>query len=184
VAGDTRPGLAPLTESVREAKTIAGDFSSSTVLTGKQATKEAVEAALPEAGIFHFAGHARPSPAGVRLLLAGGSEDELAAADINPRTLHRCQLAVLSACATGLGGVGSANSFVRTFLRAGVPHVVATRWPVDSEATMQFMRWFYSELAAGQAVPAAMQHAADSLVSKPDTAHPYYWAGFSAFGAI
>jgi CHAT domain-containing protein len=110
----------------------------------------------------------------------------LDASELRPPLLRQIQLAVLSACATGGSdtseGLGDPDSLARAFLDAGVPHVVASRWDVNSEVTMHFMKEFYGAIQKGAQVPAALADAARVIRTAKATNHPYYWAAFSAFG--
>jgi CHAT domain-containing protein len=102
------------------------------------------------------------------------------------RQLHltNLQLAVLSACSTASGSGGSSGfeSLADAFLRAGVPHVVASRWAVDSVETRGFVEDFYHNALSGQPVSEALRQTARKMMANPRTAHPYYWSAFSAFG--
>ena len=115
------------------------------------------------------------------------SDAWLSASSVKGVSLSRMQLAVFSACDTqdgNAGGTASADSLVRFFLRAGVAHVVASRWNVDSSATRQFMELFYAALLDGSTVAESMRQAQTQLRSRPGMAHPYYWSAFTAFGAV
>ncbi len=189
LAGSLAMNLHPLEDAAGEAGEIASRFSRALMLTGAAATVENVEAALPRAAVFHFAGHAVEDQGQPSLLLAGPHPSSASAVfnarKIQPRNLQRLQLAVLSACSTGeneRGEVSGPETLVRPFLQAGVPHVIAARWSVDSAATAKFMRSFYEVLLQGETVSAALQKARMELRAAPATAHPYYWAAFDAFG--
>jgi CHAT domain-containing protein len=71
---------------------------------------------------------------------------------------------------------------VRRLMGARVPEVVASRWQIDSTATSRLMNEFYRNLIAGDTVSDALTTASRNLRTEPGFAHPYYWAGFSAFG--
>lgn len=99
--------------------------------------------------------------------------------------LRRTKLVVLSACQSGLGqyyrGEGMV-SLVRPLLAAGVPTVVASLWPVDSQATSELMIEFHkqrkeSSLQAADALRRAQLDLARSHM------HPYYWAPFIVVGS-
>jgi CHAT domain-containing protein len=150
--------------------------------------------------VIHFATHYvidPPSPLNSRLILspevqgAGASHQAdgvLQAFEIYGMKLHRTRLAVLSACQTGVertyqgeGAIGVARSFIS----AGVPVVVASLWPVDSEATASLMIKFheYRKINRVSAAEALRMAQRDMLIASEERLHkPYAWAGFVAFG--
>jgi CHAT domain-containing protein len=193
IGGSKESGLKALPDALHEAELVGSQFDKPTVITGRAATLEAVEHELPSANVFHFAGHAVMSSGGAGLVLATAdrSNDSLEAQllDANRlygRRLRQSQLVVLSACATtasGTSGLAAPESLVRAFLRAGVPHVVASDWNVDSGVTASFMKDFYAALFSGKKVPAALEEASEHIRRQPATQHPYYWSAFVAFGS-
>jgi CHAT domain-containing protein len=98
--------------------------------------------------------------------------------------LQSLQLAVLSACSTASGSSASNgfDSVTDALLRAGVPHVVASRWAVDSTETQGFVQDFYRNALSGQPVSDAIRQTSQKMLLNPRTAHPYYWAAFAAYG--
>jgi CHAT domain-containing protein/tetratricopeptide (TPR) repeat protein len=185
--------LRTLRSAENEAQLISSSMTDVHALLGDQATIIAVKRDLPEAIIFHFAGHALFGPERSGLLLSSGKNNEngsgqselLDVSALEHQSLGRCQLVVLSACSTGRVNVerdGDPDNLVRSFLGAGVPHIIASRWDVDSEATTKLMESFYDALFSGFSVAHALQHARNELGSRAETAHPYYWAAFVAFG--
>jgi CHAT domain-containing protein len=173
----------PLPDAIAEAEMVASRFHSAHLLTGRPATVAATHAQLSNATIFHFAGHAVGSSRRAGLLLSDGL---LTAYSISAAELARMQLAVFSACGTQFGSTGRSDdpdSLVRTFLRAGVPHIVASRWNVDSAATRLFMDSFYKALLNGSSVAESIYQAQSQLRSRSGMAHPYYWSAFSVFGS-
>jgi CHAT domain-containing protein len=191
--GDPAGSLTPLEDAVQEARYVASQFDKPVLLTGAQATLPKVLEALRGAVIFHFAGHSKSGVEGTSLLLAnsntasvqGQTTPNLDSSRLAPSDLRRLRLVVLSACSTAKeddDSPGSPENLAAAFLRSGVPHVVASRWNVSSRATLELMRSFYSSLLDNEPVSESLRIAARELRKRPDTAHPYYWAAFAAFG--
>ena len=181
--------LRPLPEANREAADVAADFPRHFVLTGENANLENLIRLLPQAEIFHFAGHAISEPNRTGLVLASMIKDPESPALLDEKQLHntdlkRLKLVVLSGCSTGSAeqGLFDPGSLVRVFLRAGVPNVIASRWPVDSRSSEDLMGQVYFDLMQGASLRQALRSAEKSLRSRPQTAHPYYWAAFAVFG--
>lgn len=186
-ASSSAAGLIPLPGVAAEADAAASGFHSVRVLKGEEATLAAVQSQLPGAGVFHFAGHSIAAPAGSGLMLEGPDGSAKApqlmnAAAVEHLRLQNLQLAVLSACSTASGDGGSSGfeSITDAFLRAGVPHVVASRWAV--EQTQGFVEDFYRNALSGQSVSEAVRIASRNMLANPRTAHPYYWSAFAAYG--
>ncbi|MFZ1918847.1 MAG: CHAT domain-containing protein [Terriglobales bacterium] len=181
--------LVPLPNVTAEAEMVASGFQWAEVLKGQNATLSAVTDKLPSAEIFHFTGHSLSTPQHAGLLVAGGDDSArtpllLDADRLRRLDLQRLQLAVLSTCSSRSGRDESRGftSVAEAFERSGVPHVVASRWAVDSMETRRLMEMFYRSLLSGQTVSNALRSAAQQLLSDPRTAHPYFWAAFAAYG--
>jgi CHAT domain-containing protein len=183
----------PLEDAIKEAQSVATHYPRHTLLLAKEATRDALLAALRYSSTFHFAGHAMFKNDRFGLLLASPSQDDKAEADIEFFSSENIKkgispdlrLVVLAACSTASSGeddLYSRRNLVQAFLRAGVAHVVATQWDVDSEATRALMEKFYSELASGRSVAEALRQAQVVVFSRKSSSHPYYWAAFTAAG--
>jgi CHAT domain-containing protein len=98
--------------------------------------------------------------------------------------IKKMQLAVLSACstATGDGGTRGFTSILQALLRADVPHVVASRWAVDSAESRRFIEGYYQNLLSGSSVSEAARLTSRTMLADPRTAHPFYWSAFAAYG--
>jgi CHAT domain-containing protein len=168
---------------------VAQRFLNANLLQGKNAGPLAIERELHRAVVFHYAGHTTTGASGNGLLLTGAAPRNVVSLDAaRVRSLRPVvlQLAVLSACSTegsGRRGLQDTDSLALAFLEAGVPHVVASRWSVDSATTTRLMSYFYDSLLAGKSVSVAIHDAARKIRSDPSTGKPYYWAAFSSFGA-
>jgi CHAT domain-containing protein len=190
-ASSQEEGLPPLTDAAEEADAVASGFHSSRVLKGSEATLRAVKEDLPSAAVFHFAGHSLFTPDRSGLLLENANADAgsrtetpslLDAAAVRKLNVGNMELAFLSACNTesGAGSSGGFNSVTEALLRAGVPHVVASRWEVVE--TRAFINDFYRRALSGQLVSEATRGASRNMLADPRTAHPYYWSAFAAYG--
>lgn len=184
--------FSPLPDANREAQSVASRFRHSRLLSGKEVTSRAIRQELSHSHVFHFVGHAVSGPQQSGLVLAslGDSDGDgdgpmlLSASQLEETVLQRLQLVVLSACATAETekGFTEPNTLVRGFLRAGVPQVVASRWPVDSHTTAETMAELYSRLFEGLPTAYALQQTTNGLRLRPGTSHPYYWAAFGSYG--
>ena len=93
------------------------------------------------------------------LALAGSNQTEkpededgyVSAADVASMNLRQCEMAVLSACYTGVGGQGTDGIFglQRGFKNAGVHTLLMSLKSVSDEATFKLMASFYEGLAKG-----------------------------------
>ncbi len=133
-------------------------------LEGAAATAAAVRERLPASRFVHLATHAFFSPgkgvppeAGMAsgLVLAGANKPRaghtglLLAGEIAGLDLTGLELAVLSACETGLGEGSVAEGLLglqRSFAVAGCKSVVSSLWSVDDAATAVLMERFYLHL--------------------------------------
>jgi len=188
-ASSPADGLIPLPDVSAEADTVASGFHSARVLEGRDATLSAVRSELSIAAVFHFAGHSLATAEGTGLVLEerNGQANTLRlmdAAAVRRLHLQSLQLAVLSACSTASGSGGSSgfDSITDALLRAGVPHVVASRWAVDSAQTRGFVEDFYRNALSGQTVSDAIRLTSTRMLVNPRTSHPYYWSAFAAYG--
>ncbi len=103
----------------------------------------------------------------------------LTSSDISCLDLSGTQLAVLSACDTGLGETTNEGVYglQRAFKKAGTGTLVLSLWPVSDMATKEFMVMFHRELAGnGWNKRKAFRQAQKSLRQKYE--NPYYWAAF------
>jgi CHAT domain-containing protein len=166
---------------------------------GPAALKAAVEGEMIDADVVHFATHAvNEDESGLRSKLiltkpkgVNGTNDDdgsLPVYEIYDLKLPRTRVVVLSSCQSGAGrnyaGEGTL-SLARPFLVLGVPIVIASLWPVDSESTAQIMIDFHEGRTQGHLSSAqALRKAQLEMISGADgrLRHPYYWAPFFSLG--
>jgi len=131
------------------------------VLSEEDATGTAVTQRLPGATHLHLACHGSfdvNEPLDSALCLSAGDRltlRELLDGDLD---LSSQQLAVLSACQTGLTEFNLVPDEViglpAGFLQAGIPGVVATLWPVNDQSTAVLVTEFYRFLLTERQNPA------------------------------
>ncbi|MCC6726326.1 MAG: CHAT domain-containing protein [Saprospiraceae bacterium] len=179
-------------EEVRQIQAITGGDNYS----GELATKAAF---LENAGRYrnlHLAMHAltdRKNPLLARFVFTQQPGDKemdylLFASELGNLSL-RADLAVLSACNTGVGrqqrGEGVYN-LARSFMLAGVPSVVMSLWRLPDSATREVMVGFYHELNVGKTKAEALRLTKlaylDAHQDEPQFLHPFFWAGLTLAG--
>jgi CHAT domain-containing protein/Tfp pilus assembly protein PilF len=187
--------LSRLESAGREARSIASLYRYRAPLIGAEALKKLIELELPRADVIHFATHYLVddfSPGRSKLLLTSTGNDEFGGADtlslreIQAMRLTRSKLAILSACRSGIERYYAGEGVIglsRAFLGAGVPLVVASQWPVETESTEDLMVEFH-RLRKVENLPtsSALRRAALHLIEGGRYAAPYYWAAFFAVG--
>ena len=104
----------------------------------------------------------------------------VSAADVANMNLRQCDLAVLSACETGLGGLGADGVFglQRGFKNAGVHTLLMSLKSVYDESTSLLMVEFYNGLAKGLSKREALVEAQKILRLQEKYNKGEYWAPF------
>lgn len=104
----------------------------------------------------------------------------LTAKEISTMDLGKTDLAVLSACETGVGAISGDGVFglQRGFKLAGVKSVMMTLWKVDDNATERLMTEFYKNWLKTGNARAALADAQNTVRGISGWEDPRYWAGF------
>ena len=162
-----------------------------TIYQGAAATTTQLLAAAPQQRLLHIATHAhfradRPMLSALALADRGLTLAEIARLQLD------LDLAVLSGCETGHGGLQGADllSLANGFLGAGARALVVSRWRVADSSTAEQMTHLYRALLAGAERNQALRMAQLALL-QPENAtdefaqlhhHPAYWAPFILLG--
>ena len=122
------------------------------------------------------------------LVFAGANLSDSAlvtAADIATMNLRQCDLAVLSACETGLGKLGGDGVFglQRGFKNAGVHTLLMSLKNVYDDSTADLMISFYKHLMNGATKREALVKAQQDIRTKGFN-DPKYWATFILLDAL
>jgi len=175
----------PLPGAQSEAKTVA-QLWNDTALIGKSAQVESVAEMLGERPIIHIAAHGIADPKaplkGSFLALSSDESDgRLTALSILGTEYRNPQLAVMSACQSGLGFEHSQGTIglARAFYVGGVPRVAMSLWNVSDEATTKLMSEFHKALKQDPPARALQQAMIETKKHYPD---PALWASFMMFG--
>jgi CHAT domain-containing protein len=166
-----------------EARRIAALFPEAVLLSGADATLERVRREAPGRDALHLATHGvfrSDNPTYSALELADGwlSVGELA------ELAGGRALVCLSACHTGMSGVGPHEELLgltRAVLGAGAQALVASLWAANDDTAPAYMETLYAGLRAGKSRAASLRDAA--LQTRQREAHPYFWAPFILVGA-
>lgn len=192
--------LSPLPDAETEVNRLAQIYgpSRSAVYVRAEAREDRFKTEAPKYRVLHIASHGilnDTAPLYSQLVLAPGmipgSEDGLLEAWEIMNLKLNADLAVLSACETGRGRIGSGEGMIGlswALLVAGVPTTVVSQWKVESKSTTDLMVRFHkafvsSDPAKSFRVAAALQQAALQVLAQPAYRHPFYWAGFVVVGA-
>lgn len=102
----------------------------------------------------------------------------LTAQEVAQLNLQGLELAVLSACQTGLGEIKEDGviGLQRGFKKAGAQTLIISLWSVNDAATQLMMTTFYTNLISGSSRQQAFRAAQD--VVRSQYPEPHYWAPF------
>jgi CHAT domain-containing protein len=165
-----------------------------TVREGVQATEGWFREEGPKYGILHvatfgFVNRANPLFSHLDLNPSGSFDGRLEVHELFQLNLQ-ADLVVLSACETAVASGSRADvppgddwvGFVRGFLATGARNVLGSLWRVEDQATTELMSGFYRNLAEGAEAPLSLARAQRALLSRPETANPFFWAAFCLVG--
>lgn len=123
--------------------------------------------------------------AGANNALSGLSSTEddgiLTSQEIASLDMGNVELAVLSACSSGMGDLTNTTGVVygvaNAMKSAGVKRIVATLWDIPDEASAVAMQSFYQHLNSGNDITCSLRLMRQDMINQGFT-NPYYWAAF------
>ncbi|MGE0489850.1 MAG: CHAT domain-containing protein [Vulcanimicrobiota bacterium] len=185
----SRDSLAPLPGAKQEAENIGALYPDSALRVGSQCLESRFKAEAAAFRVLHFATHgfadeASPLRSGLLMATEPGQDGVLEAREVAGMRLN-AELAVLSACDTGLGRVSGGEGMVGltySFQAAGVANVIASLWPVPDAETRQLMTDFHAALRQGANPAVALRQAQLAQLAKGTS--PYSWGAFELVGAL
>jgi CHAT domain-containing protein len=119
------------------------------------------------------------------MVRTGEQDGILTAEDVLEMDLEGTEIAVLSACETGVGDAQSGQGVFglrRAFAIAGARAMVVSLWKVSDEATLALMLAFYRYLGDGMSKAEALRQA--QLDLRKSRSDPFEWAAFICLGDI
>ncbi len=132
-------------------------------LVGDQPKKAALFQLASRYRLLHFSCHGDFDPVvPLRSALYLAADETLTAQEVFDQLHLRCDLVILSACASGLSRVRRGDEIyglAHAFMVAGAPALIVTQWRVDERATHLFMGKFYTLLMQGHDPATALQQA-------------------------
>ncbi|KAL9954590.1 hypothetical protein ACROYT_G042152 [Oculina patagonica] len=181
-----KPILSPLPFAKKEVETI-GDMLDIPALTGRDATKDEVLRRIGSVALVHIAAHG-DMEAGEIALAPNPSRTSkipvkkdymLKLSDVQTAKMH-AKLVVLSCCHSAQGKVTPEGvvGIGRAFLAAGARSVLVALWAIDDEATMEFMKSFYTHLKDGNSASVALNRSMKCLRESEKFGAVKYWAPF------
>jgi len=113
--------------------------------------------------------------------------ERFTAADFLEADLFGTELVTLAACSTGLGDLHDSEGIYglqRGVQVAGARSVMTSLWPVEDEATRDWMLRYYRRLISGMGRADALAAVHEEFRQHPNTdwRHPYFWAGWQLVG--
>jgi len=184
----------------QEAKAIKNILPQATVLTGSQATENAVKQ-VKKPNILHIATHGFFKPernvienpllrsglvlAGVKIGQSAGDDGVLTALETTNLNLVGTKLVVLSACDTGKGDIKIGQGVYglrRALVIAGSESQLISLWKVSDDATKDLMVAYYGRLQKGEGRSEALRQIQLGMLKGEKQKHPFYWASFIPSG--
>jgi len=166
-------------------------FISGDVYAGDVASKTKFKSLENDVSILHLAMHSNlngEDPELSNLVFSDSEQDyEMYISELYGLNFN-AQLAVLSACNTGIGGFqdgGNLVSMHHAFTTAGIPATIASLWNAPDQSTKEIMIAFYENLLQGHDKATALRQAKLSYLGNnkdENLQHPFYWAGFVLSG--
>ncbi|MDN5200705.1 tetratricopeptide repeat protein [Fulvivirgaceae bacterium BMA10] len=187
-----RNQLVPLEGAKEEIEAISS-FVKGKFYHGNVATENLFKENINDYGILHLATHAivdDENPMNSRLLFTSNN-DSLEDGNLYTWELYglklKAQLAVLSACNTGVGKIRRGEgvmSLGRAFSYAGCSSIIMSLWPAQDIASATIMTDFYKGISKGHSKDKALRDAKLKYLQNADDlfTHPFHWGSFISQG--
>jgi len=177
----------------KEEVNFASEIFAGSTFIDKEASEENFKNLIKSPAILHLAMHALlndKDPMRSQLIFTHGA-DSLEDGRLNAYEIYNLhinsELAVLSACNTGIGKINKGEgvlSLSRAFMYAGCPNIVMSLWRAKDQPSAQIMSVFFENLKQNMGKDEALRNAKLSYLEDADPlkAHPANWATFVLLG--
>ncbi|MCH2021323.1 MAG: CHAT domain-containing protein [Saprospiraceae bacterium] len=180
--------ISPLPGAEKEAYLIADLFDNQAHIAN-DASEVKFKQKSNQYSILHIATHGlvnnvSPLSSGLVLSNEGNEDGILNAGELYEMNLN-AELAVLSACNSGMGKLVKAKGIIGVasgFTYAGVPNIVTSKWSVSDWSTLLIMKYFYINLKTGMPKDEALQLSKIKYLNdyhgNENLSAPYFWGAF------
>ena len=184
----TRSGWNDL-PAARKGVQLISEFLKGNAFISEKANKPNFFSNISDARIVHLAMHgflddSDPLYSGFAFGNSKSVTDQLFAWELYNAEIN-AELAVLSACQTGVGELKKGEglmSLSRAFTYAGCPSVIMSLWNIPDEASADIIVDFHKILNNGMPKGVALKKAKLNYLNNsqlpPERLHPFFWAGF------
>ncbi|WP_088889882.1 CHAT domain-containing protein [Leptolyngbya ohadii] len=153
----------------REISNVATLVPNTRSLLNQDFSLETIKPVMNDYSILHFATHAAFDPGNPNnSFILFGNGDRPTLNEIGNWNLSNVDLVVLSACETGVGGLGDGREVLGLgyeFQQAGAKATIASLWQVSDGGTQVLMDAFYAALDQGMTKAEALRQAQIALIA-------------------
>jgi hypothetical protein len=131
--------------------------------------------------LIHMAGHAGIDPIGGTLSWIETDSGRLTGRDLAGMGA-RAETLVITGCRTARRAISAGDEWqglMRAFYLAGASGIVSAFWDIRDDSARRFASEFYRRFPHDETAEAVC---AASRALRDENPHPYFWAGFAAFG--
>jgi len=187
--GDDLPGAREELEAIRATMT----NSNNRFLLDEEASEAVFKSTAEQFNLLHLAVHGIGDTINSmksHLVFRDRATDQdgkLYAHELYALDLRGVDMAVLSACESGVGRIQPGEgvmSIARGFRYAGCPSLIISLWKISDKRSVEIMSKFYSRLSEGTRIDKALAMAKRDYLSDVNMlySHPFYWAAFLSVG--
>lgn len=181
------PGHFQLEGVIAEIRTIAKTLRGSRSLTGSAATRANLARLLPACRWLHLAAHSSLNRSALNQSYVELSDGPLPLSQLYGLKLRPQTTVVLSSCQTAMGQAQPGKDVLSLgsgFRVTGAGQVLATLWPVDDSASVEFFRDLYTRLQKQASLSTAVYATSRHLLKTRAWTHPFYWAPYQLEGEM